>query len=131
MAHLLKAIQRERRRTGLGDSLTAHRRHSVLRSSKPKARRKYLVCAKGLRNPLDNMIEFFAERNRAERQRMPSPSGRMVHYMQGVGKATSKERRKLNNREPAQQVVAQGGQRRMGSLYIHQAQSTYINVTLI
>ena len=57
MAHLLKAIQREHRRTGFGDSLMVHRRHSVLRSSKPKARRKYLVCAKGLRTRLDSMLD--------------------------------------------------------------------------
>ena len=56
MAHLLKAIQRDRRRTGLGDSLAVHRRNNVLRSSKPKPRRRYFDCAKGVRNLLNSMV---------------------------------------------------------------------------
>ena len=86
MVHLLKAIQRLRRRTGLGDSLAVHRRNNVLRSSKPKARRRYFVCAKGMRNGLNSMVRkgvFLI-------QPTPSPSGGMEQYMQGERKARSK-----------------------------------------
>lgn len=78
MAHLLKAIQREPRKTGFGDSLMVQRRHSVLRSSKPKARRKYLVCAKGLRNRLASMIEknsLLEENEQSNRQRHLEATG--------------------------------------------------------
>lgn len=108
MAHLLKAIQREHRKTGFGDSLMVHRRHSVLRSSKPKARRKYLVCAKGLRTRLDSMLDkIFSGRNSAEKQTTPSPASGMEHYMQGEHMATLKGKKKAEYRVTPQQVVAQ------------------------
>ena len=59
MEHRLKAIQRERRRAGLGDSLAVQRRNSVLRISKPKARRKYFDCPKAATNLGDSMIDEF------------------------------------------------------------------------
>ena len=131
MAHLLKAIQREHRKTGFGDSLRVHRRHSVLRSSKPNARRKYLVCAKGLRTRLDSMLDNnFSGRNPAERQTTPSPASGMEHYMHGKHKATPKGKRKAEYRH----TTASGGaasQRSRGTLYIHQVQSTYIDIVLI
>lgn len=100
MAHLLKAIQREHRKTGFGDSLRVHRRHSVLRSSKPKARRKYLVCAKGLRTRLDSMLDKkFSRRTPAKNQITPFPTGGMEHFMPDEHKATPKGKKKAEYRD--------------------------------
>lgn len=100
MAHRLKAIQRERRRTGLGDSLAVHRRQSVLRTSKPIARKKYLVCAKGIRIRLDSMIDevFLRTGTEPTNKKTPSSSAGVEHYMYAMraqGYINRRERMRL------------------------------------
>lgn len=70
----------------------------------------------------------FADRNRTEKQRMPFPSGGMGHNIQATraqGYLQGKRRRLMKENLPSK--TKNGGK---SVLYIHQARSKHINLTL-